>query len=44
MKQEFPGYKPTKFHNDYELAIIKSIEKCFPDAKICGCLFHFTQV
>ena len=29
---------------DFESAVIAAIEEAFPNARIRGCLFHFSQV
>ena len=36
-------FRPPKFHIDYEAAVLKAIDQCFPAAEVKGCAFHFTQ-
>ncbi|RNA06261.1 hypothetical protein BpHYR1_004371 [Brachionus plicatilis] len=35
--------KPKSINIDFELANITAIRQCFPETKIYGCFFHFTQ-
>ncbi|XP_018493876.1 uncharacterized protein LOC108863783 [Galendromus occidentalis] len=37
------GFHPDAIHIDFELAMIRELEKVFPAAGILGCSFHFCQ-
>ena len=36
-------FRPPKFQIDFETAVLKAIDDCFPAAEVKGCTFHFTQ-
>ena len=36
-------FSPTVLTSDFELGILNTIGKCFPDAQRSGCFFHFVQ-
>ena len=40
------GTRPTPdlIMSDYELAILNSVASRFPDSRVRGCFFHFSQV
>ncbi len=38
------GFNPQTVSIDFESAVIAAIEEAFPNARIGGCLFHFSQV
>lgn len=38
-----PSLKPEHITIDFEQAVIKAIRKCFTEARIHGCNFHFSQ-
>lgn len=38
-----PKLNPTDITVDFEIGVIKSLSKHFPQAAIHGCFFHFTQ-
>ncbi|XP_018495545.1 uncharacterized protein LOC108864425 [Galendromus occidentalis] len=37
------GSSPRLIHIDFEVAMIKELERAFPTTRILGCLFHFYQ-
>ena len=43
LKQIKPALSPVSVLSDFEQAIINSIKDCFPDTRIRGCFFHFSQ-
>ncbi|XP_053202906.1 uncharacterized protein LOC128387687 [Panonychus citri] len=36
-------FKPKTFSIDFEIAVISTIKKKYPEAQITGCMFHFAQ-
>ena len=36
-------YNPPEFRLDFEIAMLKAIEECFPHSEVSGCNFHFVQ-
>ena len=36
-------WKPATFNIDFEMSAIRAIQHHFPDSKIKGCLFHYSQ-
>uniref|UniRef100_A0A6P7GX96 Uncharacterized protein LOC114343419 n=1 Tax=Diabrotica virgifera virgifera TaxID=50390 RepID=A0A6P7GX96_DIAVI len=38
-----PGLRPTTIMVDYEIAAINALQQEFPEVRIRGCFFHFTQ-
>lgn len=42
-ERKYYVFRPQKFHIDYEVAVLKAIDECFPAAEVKGCTFHFTQ-
>jgi hypothetical protein len=43
MLQERCVIAATRFQIDFEAAAIKAIRHVFPNARVTGCFFHFTQ-
>ncbi|XP_018496363.1 uncharacterized protein LOC108864702 [Galendromus occidentalis] len=37
------GSLPRRVHVDFEIGMIKELERAFPGAEILGCMFHFHQ-
>ena len=40
---EVPAWRPEKVNVDFETAVISALTEVFPNTKIQGCFFHFTQ-
>ncbi|XP_050065958.1 uncharacterized protein LOC126555038 [Aphis gossypii] len=38
-----PGFNPKSVSCDFELSVINTIKKKYPDADIHGCLYHLTN-
>lgn len=43
LKEKLPLWNPTFFKIDFEIAMYKAIKATFPDAKISGCSFHYSE-
>lgn len=43
LKTLCPHWKPKLMKMDFEAAMLKASQEEFPDSKISGCTFHFTQ-
>lgn len=41
--REVPDWKPETINIDFEASAVAALRDVFPDAKIQGCYFHFTQ-
>ncbi|XP_003738025.1 uncharacterized protein LOC100903633 [Galendromus occidentalis] len=37
------GYQPEILHVDFEIAMVRELEACFPLARVLGCNLHFKQ-
>ena len=44
LRELAPGFRPTTFMADFERALRGALTDCFPGCRICGCLFHYSQV
>jgi hypothetical protein len=43
LRQVWPTLIPEAINMDFEQAVIDSARASYPDAEICGCLFHLTR-
>ena len=43
LKEHLNGHEPQVVHMDFEKAMIKELDRAFPDVRIIGCNFHFNQ-
>ena len=43
LKRSLPGLSIHAYMGDYDKAMRKAVTKEFPDAKLYGCLFHYSQ-
>lgn len=43
LKQNIPGWEPSKFMTDFEQAAMNAISTVFPSVEVKGCYFHFSK-
>jgi hypothetical protein len=43
LKYNYPAINPTVIMSDFELALARALKIIFPDSRIAGCRFHFSQ-